>query len=60
MERCDRDAMVLGFTTTCAISAYHHQCLLSSKSAHGGMYSIQHYVITCVSDLGLVGGYLHH
>jgi len=22
--RCGRDRMVFGFTTTCAISAYHH------------------------------------
>jgi len=22
--RCGRDRMVVGFTTTCAISAYHH------------------------------------
>jgi hypothetical protein len=23
--RCDRDRMVVGLTTTCAIIAYHHQ-----------------------------------
>ena len=40
---CDR--MVVGFTNTCAISAYHN-------------YSIKHYVIKFVSDLQLVGGFL--
>jgi hypothetical protein len=33
--------MVVWFTTTCAISAYHR----SSNLARGGAYSIQHYVI---------------
>jgi hypothetical protein len=38
--------MVVGFTTTCAISA------------HGEVYSIQHYVIKFVSDLQHVDGFL--
>ena len=40
--------MVVGFTTTCVISAL--------KS--GEMCSKQHHVITFVSDLRLVGGFL--
>jgi hypothetical protein len=42
------DRMVVGFTTTYAISAYHHWCcefeFLSGKG-------VQHYVIMFVSDL---------
>jgi len=43
--------MVVGFTTTYAISAYHHP-------VHGEVYSIQHYVIKFVSDLRQVSGFL--
>ena len=43
-----RTRMVVGYTTTCAIIA-----LMS-----GEMCSIQHHVITFVSDLRLVGGFL--
>ena len=32
--------------------------VVSSNPAHGGMYSIQHYVIKFVSDLRQVGGFL--
>jgi hypothetical protein len=39
----DRDRMVVGFTTTCVISAYHHK-IVSSNPVHCEMYSIQHYV----------------
>jgi hypothetical protein len=47
--------MVIGFTTTYPISAYHHWCCeLESRSARGA----QHYVITFVSDLRQVGGFL--
>ena len=47
--------MVAGFTTTCAISAYHHQsCEFESRSGRG----VQHYVIKFVSDLRQVGGFL--
>jgi hypothetical protein len=49
--------MVIEFTTTCAISAYHHwRCEFESRSCK--MYSIQHYVIKFVSDLRQVGGFL--
>ena len=55
--RRDRDRMVIGFTTTCATSAYHHnRCEFESHS--GEVYSIQHNVIEFVSDLRLVGGFL--
>jgi len=43
---CDR--MLVGFTTTYAISAYHHWCCdFESRSGRG----VQHYVIKFVSDL---------
>jgi len=52
-QGCDR--MVVGFTTTYAISAYHHWCCeFESRSGRGG----QHYVIKFVSDLQQVGGFL--
>ena len=43
--------MVVGFTTTYVISAYHHYKVVSSNPAHGKVYSIQHNVIKFVSDL---------
>ena len=47
--------MVIGFTTTYAISVYHHWCCeLESRSGRG----VQHYVIKFVSDLRQVGGFL--
>jgi hypothetical protein len=49
--------MVVGFTTTYAISAYHHWSEFESFS--GGVYSIQHYVIKFVSDLWQVSGFLY-
>ena len=52
--RRGRDRMVLGFTTTYVISAYHHWCCeLESGSGRG----VQHYVIKFVSDLWQVGGF---
>ena len=55
--RCNRDRMVVRFTTTCAISAYHHlRCEFESRSAE--LYLIQHYVIQFVSELRQVGGFL--
>jgi len=52
-----RDRTVGGFTTTCVISAYHHQrCEFKPRSDE--VYSIQHYVIKFVSDLWQVGGFL--
>ena len=53
--RRGRDRMVVKFTTTCAISAYHHwYCEFESSSGRG----VQHYVIQFVSDLWQVGGFL--
>jgi hypothetical protein len=50
-----RDPMVVGFTITYAISAYHYWCCeLESRSGRG----VQHYVIKFVSDLRHVGGFL--
>ena len=54
--RRGRDHMVVGFTTTYAISAYHHWCC-EFESQLG--QSVQHYVIKFVSDLQQVGGFLH-
>ena len=49
--------MVVGFTTTNVISAYHHwSCEFESRSGAG--YSIQHYVIKFISDLRQVCGFL--
>jgi len=43
-----RDRMVVGFTTTYEISAYHHRCCeFESRSRQG----VQHYVVKFVSDL---------
>jgi hypothetical protein len=45
----------IGFTTTYAISAYHHWCCgFESRSGRG----VQQYVIKFVSDLWQVGGFL--
>ena len=53
--RRGRDRIVVGFTTTYAISAYHHWCCdFESRSGRG----VQHYVITFVSDLRQVGSFL--
>jgi len=53
--RDGQDCMVVGFTTTNAISAYHHRCCeFESQSGLG----VQHYVIKFVSDLWQVGGFL--
>jgi len=50
-----RDRRVVGFTTTYAISAYHHWCCeFESRSGLGG----QHYVIKFVCDLRQVIGFL--
>ena len=46
--RRERDRMVIGFTITYAIGAYHHCCCeFESGSGRG----VQHYVIKFVSDL---------
>ena len=47
--------MAVGFTSTYAISAYHHRCFdFESRSGRG----VQHYVLNLVSDLRQVGGFL--
>jgi len=52
-----RDRMVVGFTTTFAISVYHHwSCEFESHP--GEVYLIQHCVIEFVSDLRQVDGFL--
>ena len=51
--RCGRDRMVVTFTTTYAISAYHHWGEFESRSGP----CVQHYVITFISDLRQVGGF---
>ena len=54
-DRRGRDHMVVGFTTTYAISAYHYWCCeFESRSGRD-----VHYVIKFVSDLRQVGGFLH-
>ena len=47
--RRGRDRMVVGFTTTCAISAYYQ--VVRSNPVHGEVYSIQYYAIQFVRDL---------
>jgi hypothetical protein len=49
-----RDCMVVGFTTTCAITTK----VVSSKSFMADVYLIQQYEIKFVSDLRQVGGFL--
>ena len=50
-----RDRMVIGFTSTYAIIAYHHCCCeLESRPGRG----LHHHVIKFVSDLQQVGGFL--
>ena len=47
--------MVVGFTITYAISAYHHRCgEFESRSGRG----VQHYLIKFISDLRQIGGFL--
>jgi hypothetical protein len=54
-NRRGRDRMVVGFTTTSAISGYHHWCCeFESRSRRG----VEHYVIKFVSDLRQVGVFL--
>jgi hypothetical protein len=54
MGRHGRDRMVVGYTTTYAISAYHHRCGFESLPGRG----VQHYMIKFVSDLRQAGGFL--
>ena len=52
-----RDRMVVGFTTTDAISPITTK-VVSWNPLDGDVYLIQHYVIKFVSDLRQVGGFL--
>ena len=54
--RHGRHCMVVGYVTTCAISAYHHRCC-EFELRSGEVYSIQHYVIKFVSHLRQVCGF---
>ena len=57
------DPMVVGFTTSCAITQWPSAIttrVVSSNLVHGDVYSIQHYVIKFVSDLRQVGGFLEY
>ena len=56
MGRRGRDRMVVGFTTTYGICAYHHWCC-EFESCSGR--DVQHYGIKFVSDLRQVGGFLY-
>jgi hypothetical protein len=49
--------MVVGFTTTYAISSFHPE-LREFEPRSGEVYSIQHYVIKLFSDLPEVDGFL--
>jgi hypothetical protein len=55
--RRGHDRMEVEFTTTCAISAYHHYSC-EFEPCSWDMYSIQHYVIKFVSYLWQIGGFL--
>ena len=50
-----RDRMVVGFTITYAVSAYHRLMFVSSNLDQG---CVQHYVMKFVSDLRQVGRFL--
>ena len=52
---CDPDRMVVGFTTTDVISAYHHWCCEFESRSGQGVY---HYVKQFVSNSRQVGGFL--
>ena len=54
--RPGRDRMVVGFTTTYAISVSTN--VVSANPFHGDVYSIQHYVIKFVSNLRQIGDFL--
>ena len=57
MYRNGRDRMVVGFITTYAINAYYYE-RFEYESRSSEVYSIQRYVITFLSDLRLVDGFL--
>jgi hypothetical protein len=60
--RCGHDRMVVGFTTTYAISAYHHWCC---EFEYRPGRRVQHYVTKFVSDFDRLvvffgsSGFLH-
>ena len=55
IHRDRRDRVVIGFTITSEISAYHHRCCeLESRSGRG----VQQYVVKLDCDLRQVGGFL--
>jgi hypothetical protein len=53
--RRDRDYVVVLFTITSAIGAYHNWCCVFDSRPRRG---VQHYVIKFVSDLRQVDGFL--
>ena len=57
IDNTHRAVVVVGFTTTCVISAGHHK-RYEIDPVHDEAYSIQHYVIKVVSDLRQVGNFL--
>ena len=61
-SRCGRCRMVVGFTTTYAISAYHHwYCEFKSRSGRGAQHYVIHFSVTCDRSLVFSGftGFLH-
>ena len=46
-SRCGYERMIVGFTTTCAISSYHY-LLVSSNPTHSDVFSKQIYMIKFV------------
>jgi hypothetical protein len=59
-DRCDRDRMVVGFSTTRAIteSVPITTKIVISNPVHGEVYSIQHYGRKFVSDLRQIDDFL--
>jgi len=53
-DRHGHDRMVVGYTTTYAISTYHRRCEFESWSG----WDVQHYVIKFVSYLRQVSGFI--
>jgi len=50
--------MVVGFTTTCAITYHQYSCEFESRSWQGVLNTTLIYVMKFVSDLRQVGGFL--
>ena len=49
--RCGRDLMVVGFTNTFPVSAYHHTSCGFEPRSWRGVLVIQHYVVKFISDV---------